>query len=110
MQPTNYTTVMVKFEEGGKQYTYKTYIEDFKVGDQAVVDVKGVTKVVTISQVHKAPRLDANAPWEYRWIVCKVDRDVYEQVERLRLAPVLDYTTREYDEDVEFDYRYDINN
>ena len=80
MAHSTYTTVMVRFEKGGKQYTYKTHITDFKVGDEAVVEVKGVTKIVVVTQTHKAPRLDANASYQYKWIICKVDRSVYNQL------------------------------
>lgn len=87
MLPTNYTTVMVRFSGYGKQYTYKTHILDFKVGDEAVVDVNGETKVVTVSQVHKSPRLEVNAPYAYKWIICKVDRTTYNRLASMQLEP-----------------------
>jgi hypothetical protein len=127
MLPIDYTTVMARFPGSSKQYTYKTHIEDFKVGDQAVVDARGETKIVTITQVHKTPRLDPNAPYEYKWIICKVDRDEYKQLDRLKLQPrkatlaetvkalpsklrnAVDFTTKEFDDEEEFDFAMDMD-
>lgn len=74
-----YTTVDVRFENPGKLYTYKTRIP-FKRGDNAIVDVRGVLKLVEVVNVHHTPKIDYAATFEYQWIVQKVDTTAYEKV------------------------------
>lgn len=64
----------------GKSYTYKTNL-DLAVGDDVVVDAPstGMT-VVVVTAVHKTPRIDPQAAYEYKWIVTKVDKTAYEQL------------------------------
>lgn len=77
-----FTTTQVLFDNGGKRYTYKTDIP-LEVGDQVVVEVRHELKIVRVVHVDETPRLDANAPWEYRWIVSKVDYEGYQKLLKL---------------------------
>lgn len=79
----NVTTVQVKFQDGqtnGRRYTYKVPTSwDTKVGDVLVVDAPstGFT-AVEVTAVDKAPQLDADADFTYKWAVQKVDRSGYD--------------------------------
>ncbi len=89
---TGYTTIEVVFTDGhldslgsgrtrSKPYTYKARLEDdLKVDDVVVVDSpsKGLT-TATVVDVHKAPKIDLDAPFTYKWIVQKVDRTRYDE-------------------------------
>lgn len=75
---TNFTTVHVGL--GNASYTYKAHKSlELKAGDEVVVDTPRGTKVAAVLHVDETPQIDANAPFEYKWIVCKVDRTAYEQ-------------------------------
>jgi hypothetical protein len=63
--------------ENLKTYTYKT-LHTFNKGDLAVVNVNGVFKVVTITEIHDSPQIDIRANYKYQWIVSKVDTKDYE--------------------------------
>jgi hypothetical protein len=74
-----YTTVDVRFEPYGKLYTYKTRITLTK-GDWAVVKVNAFYKTVEVVYVHSAPKIDFDAAFEYKWIVCKVQTEAYDKI------------------------------
>lgn len=76
-------TIEVQFKDCagqpvGASYTYKTEL-DLEVGDEVVVDSPstGMT-VVYVSQIHDLPQLDTQAPFQYKWVVSKVDRAGYD--------------------------------
>jgi len=54
-----------------KEYTYIT-MEDFQVGDYAVVVVAEVPKVVVVTKVDDDLDITPNDDVQYKWIVCKV--------------------------------------
>lgn len=63
-------------------YTYKALkVTGVKVGDSVVVDSpsKGLC-VVPVVEVHDTPQIDLDAPFEYKWIVQKVDRAEYDSL------------------------------
>lgn len=89
----DFTTVDVVFESSvqdsfgravsqSKAYTYKAHLKDgVQVGDKVVVDSpsKGLS-VVTVVAVDKTPRIDVHAPFDYKWIIQKVDTSRYEEM------------------------------
>lgn len=81
---SNAYTVKCKFkshdgEAVGKAYTYMTDIAGLEVGQEVVVDAPqtGMT-VVVVTAVDKILKLDANAPFEYKWVVCAIDTKAHE--------------------------------
>lgn len=91
----SYTTVDVRFDLLSKLYTYKTRLSLVK-GDWAVVLVKNVLKIVEVISVHSAPKIDYEAPYDYKWIVQKVDMTMYEKTvkEEQKLQTHLDTLDR----------------
>lgn len=84
---SNYYTVAVRFRDGNNQklYTYKVP-NDVKLekDDMVIVDApfSGVT-IVDVKEVHTVPRINPNAPFDYKWIVAKVDLAAHrERLER----------------------------
>lgn len=89
----DFTTVDVVFESSmqdsfgravsqSKTYTYKANLkDDIQEGDKVVVDSpsKGLC-VVTVVSVDKTPRIDVNAPFDYKWIIQKVDTSRYDEM------------------------------
>lgn len=87
-----FTTIHVVFESNmhdgfgsvksqSKTYTYKADLKDnIQVGDKVIVDspTKGL-HVVTVANVDKTPRIDVSAPFDYKWIVQKVDTTLYNE-------------------------------
>lgn len=82
---SNCVTVNVRFKDHqgnpvGQAYTYKVP-KDLKVevGDEVVVDAPstGMT-VVVVTNVHGTARIDIEAPFRYKWVVAKVDREAYD--------------------------------
>ena len=64
-------TISVMFQSNNeKYYTYKT-MEDFQIGDKAVVRANGTLKIAKCVEVHKVPRLDSDSC--YQWIIQKID-------------------------------------
>lgn len=84
-----YTTIQVVFNDDvrgrSKPYTYKAPLSaGVEVGDRVVVDSpsKGLV-VVEVVGTDKAPRIDLDADFTYKWIVQKVELKAYEeQLER----------------------------
>ena len=77
-------TVKVAFQqefdiENQKHYTYKT-IEDFEIGDFAVVKVKGILKIVKIASIDEVCDLNHSSNIEYKWIIKKIDLSEYERL------------------------------
>lgn len=54
-----------------KEYTYVT-MEDFQIGDYAVVIVAEVPKVVVVTRVDDDLDITPNEEIQYKWIVCRV--------------------------------------
>lgn len=85
-----YTTVGVVFPGSVKEYTYKvsdTLRTTLKNGDQVVVEAREELKVAKVARVHDAPQIDVKAPFELKWVVCRVDREAYDdQITREREA------------------------
>jgi hypothetical protein len=78
-------TVVVTFNENERHnpqnYTYKALKKDnFQIGDTAVVEARGVIKLVTIKEVHTRPRLDPQAGFSYKWIMQKIDRTEHDRL------------------------------
>jgi hypothetical protein len=69
-----------------RDYRDRTYIykvpkdAGVKVDDAVVVDSpsNGLT-IARVVEVHSAPQIDLDAPFEYKWIVQKIDRTDYDQ-------------------------------
>lgn len=84
-----YTTIQVVFNDDvrgrSKPYTYKAPLSaGVEVGDRVVVDSpsNGLV-VVEVVGTDKAPRIDLDADFTYKWIVQKVELKAYEeQLER----------------------------
>ena len=78
--------VNVKFNEGGRGYTYKTNILNITVGDTVVVpssfSKKEKQKYVTATVVDdgKETPIMPEPDIRYKWIVCRVDTDSYEKL------------------------------
>lgn len=85
-----YTTVGVVFPGSVREYTYK--VSDalratLKDGDQVVVEARDELKVVKVARIHDTPQLDVKAPFELKWVMCRVDREAYDdQINREREA------------------------
>lgn len=76
-------TVQVAFSSGAIDYTYKVSPSlALSPLDQVVVEVgaKGCTVGRVVSVSPGKSRIDPAAKFIYKWIVCKVDRGVYDQI------------------------------
>ena len=79
----------------GQAYTYKVPKDaGVAVDDFVVVDTKsrGLT-LARVVEAHESPQIDIDAPFDYKWIVQKVDRDGYQrrvQAERVFADTMLD--------------------
>lgn len=61
-------------------YTYKAMLTDnIKPGDAVVVEVARGLVLVTVESVDDVPRIDVDATFDYKWVVCKVDQSAYQQ-------------------------------
>lgn len=70
-------TVKVKFEAGGRVYTYRALESDnLQVGDTVVIKYRGKFFTTEVVEVDQYP--DFSKDVEYKWIVCKVDAERYE--------------------------------
>ena len=86
MLQRGYTTLDVEFTKEpkygrDKAYTYKiseAMAKTLKPGDQVVVDASDVLKVVWVVKIHDTPQIDVHAPYDLKWVVCKVDRAAYD--------------------------------
>lgn len=54
-----------------EEYTYVT-MEDFQVGDYAIVVVAEVPKIVVVTRVDDDLDITPNDEIQYKWVVCKV--------------------------------------
>lgn len=84
---SDYTTVEVVFDDffepdnlddtpsqDGRAYTYKANILlNLQVGDRVVVHAQNRLAIARITQVHQAPKIQANTHYRYKWVVDKVD-------------------------------------
>lgn len=77
---SGYTTIQVKFDNTPKTYTYKARCH-IEIGDRVIVDTprNGLTLVEVVG-IDKAPRIDIDADFTYKWIVQKVDRTDYDRI------------------------------
>ena len=82
---TGYTTVQARFQSSGRLYTYKAKKDQVKKGDHAVVNAPGGLAIVEIIKVDKAPCINVDAPYNYKWLVQKVDLSEYNQVVALEV-------------------------
>lgn len=71
-------TIKVKFEAGGRLYTYRALERDnLQPGDTVVIQYRGKFFTTEVIEVDQYP--DFSKDVEYKWIVCKVDAERYEQ-------------------------------
>lgn len=85
-----YTTIEVSFVRGRpdetQKYTYKIPEEvrkRTKVDDFVVVETQHGLQVAKVKEIHEEPLIDVKAPFALKWIVCRVDRETYDdQVKR----------------------------
>ena len=70
------SVVFDKTNTGGKEYTYKTDI-DFSIGDIAIVETSGEYKFVRVVGLNAG--IDPDAPFEYAWIIQKLDLTAHEK-------------------------------
>lgn len=69
-------TVKVKFEAGGRLYTYRALESDeLQPGDTVVIQHNGKFFTTEVVEVDQYP--DFSKDVEYKWIVCKVDEERY---------------------------------
>lgn len=70
-------------ECSGKAYTYKARLEDkLQVGDYVVVDTpREGFKIVRVVGVDPSPVIDVNSPFEYKWVVQKIDTTTYDAIQ-----------------------------
>jgi hypothetical protein len=87
---TGYTTVNVTFaaDNSGQSYTYKAPTKmGVAVGDMPVVPARKAFAIVWVKSVDASPKINVEAPFEYKWVVQKVDMTAYvDQTERERQA------------------------
>lgn len=60
-------------------YTYKASLDDnIKQGDQVVImNPRGELKCAFVINVDPVAKIDVDADFDYKWIVCKIDLDIY---------------------------------
>ncbi|UPT53013.1 hypothetical protein [Hafnia phage yong3] len=76
-------TVEVKFPTTEKTYTYRALKSDnIEVGDTVVTELRGKFFTTDVVAVHNRPRFKNVEQIEYKWIVCKVDKDRYESFQK----------------------------
>lgn len=92
-----YTTLEVVYPNNNQRYTFKvanTLRERLKEDDYVVVFTRDEYKVVKVVKIHDKPQIDVKAPFELKWIVCRVETETYldqtrreaEAVERMATA------------------------
>ncbi|WPJ68522.1 hypothetical protein OMDBNIEC_00036 [Salmonella phage STP-SP5] len=70
-------TIKVKFEAGGRLYTYRALESDcLQAGDTVVIRYRDKFFTTEVVEVDRYP--DFSKDVEYKWIVCKVDEERYE--------------------------------
>lgn len=83
---TGYTTVHVTFDSAcrSQAYVYKAPTKmGVAVGDMLVVPARDAFQVGWVKSVDKSPKIDVKAPFEYKWVVQKVDTTQYtDQTQR----------------------------
>ena len=79
----NFNTIGVRFKTSQglspKEYTYKAPKHwEFVEGDEVVVNSPIDGNVVTVvTRVDEVPKLHIDSPFQYKWVVCKVNMDAY---------------------------------
>lgn len=77
----DYYTVRVTFKSGSGQYTFKVHDSiALEMGDQVVVQTKYGSSVADVLFVDDIPQINYDAPFEYSWVVQKVDRTQYDKL------------------------------
>lgn len=74
MRP-NLHTLKVAFKSGDD--VEKEYTMNIEQGDKVVVETRYGLKIVDVREVHVGVDIDLDARYNYRWIVCKIDLDIY---------------------------------
>lgn len=91
----DYTTIGVQFKPHDKVYTYKALLADnIAVGDKVVLQSVYAPfnyAVGNVDRVDETPQIDTNAPYDYKWIIQRVDttrHDALVSVEQRFIATV----------------------
>lgn len=81
-------TVGVTFDSGSRRYTYKARAsEGIEVGNKVVVDSPSAGYVTaTVVAVDAFADIDLDKPWNYKWIVQKVDDAFYKEIQAREAA------------------------
>lgn len=86
----DFTTIKVKFKESDdKLYTYKclkSEADALEIGCHVIVDVSIYMgddrkfKAAIVAQIDSVPDIDYDSDIIYKWIVCKVDTTIYNEI------------------------------
>lgn len=75
-------TIKVRFNNGDKDYTYVTDLNNLQVGDLVVVPVTsgGINQMATatVSEVHDDLEIQPKENTTYKWVVQRVDMEAYK--------------------------------
>jgi hypothetical protein len=66
-------SVKVKFSGTTNLYTYRCDVPNIKEGDFVVVTAKGLMSVARVEKSGGEEFLDPTVPWEYQWVIDKID-------------------------------------
>lgn len=72
-------SMLVEYEEGTPKKVFKTFDQDIEEGDFVVVPTNTRCGMTVVKVVEADNDFDLSSPTLMDWIVCKVDRDEYEQ-------------------------------
>jgi len=94
----DYYTISVLFQTNTKPYTYKVHKSiKLETGDAVVIDSPSGLQIVSVWTVHDFPQINYDSNMEYKWIVCKVDKTLYEQLKSQDDIIVTEARKREHD-------------
>lgn len=87
----DFTTIAVVFTSDDRflrernRYTYKVLRSArVKAGDNVVVQIpSGAYRVGVVSEVHKTPQITGQEPYDFKWIVQKVDPSTHTRLTNL---------------------------
>ena len=74
--PPEVRCITVVFHENGRRYDYKSINPDIKVGDEVIVEVKGVDQTVVV--ISTSATIIVHPPFEYKWIIRKKSKEEKE--------------------------------
>jgi hypothetical protein len=102
--------VKVKFSGTKNLYTYRCDVPNVGEGDFVVVTAKGLMSVAKVEKIGGEEFLDSTVPWEYKWVVDKIDMEGNEarHSEREYKNPLDKYSMRGASEE-EIVYSIDKN-